>query len=207
MRTRLCRAVLLLAALVPLASATAQNPRPAGWKVRYDRPGADSTKLSFESMSPGWHITSGPAAIFYEPGKVGNGDFTAETVIHLFKPESPHAEAFGLFVGGKDLEQAGQTYTYFVIRNDGKYLIKQRTGTTTKDIVPWTESAAIKLYTGEGTSVANTLTVKAGAKDVKFLINGTEVSVKPRADVAPDGTVGLRVNHNLNLHVAKLTVE
>lgn len=207
MRTRVCRTVLLLAALVPLASATAQSARPAGWKVRYDRPDADTTKLSFETMSPGWHITSGPAAIFYDPSKAGKGNFTAETLIHLFKPASPHDEAFGLLVGGKDLEQPGQVYTYFVIRNDGKYLIKQRTGTTTKDIVPWTESAAIKRYTGTETSVPNTLTVKAGPSDVQFLINGTEVATKPRADVAPEGTVGLRVNHNLNLHIAKLIVE
>ncbi|MBP1778939.1 MAG: hypothetical protein H6Q86_4950, partial [candidate division NC10 bacterium] len=29
---------------------------------------------------------------------------------------------------------------------------------------------------------------------------------RPRADVAVDGVVGLRVNHNLNLHVSKLEV-
>ncbi len=206
MRTRLSSAVLFLAVLLPLASAGAQSKRPAGWKVRYDRTGVDTTKLAFETMSPGWHITTGPAAIFYDPATTGKGNFTAETVIHLFKPESPHAEAFGLFVGGHDLDQAGQGYTYFVVRNDGKYLIKQRTGTGTKDIVPWTDTPALKLYK-EGESVANTLTIKAGAQEVQFLINGTQVAAKPRAAVAPDGVVGLRVNHNLNLHISKLTVQ
>lgn len=207
MRIPLFRTVLFLATLVPLAAAGAQTQKPAGWKVRYDRPNADSTKLSFETMSPGFHITSGPAAIFYDPAKAGKGNFTAETVIHLFKPTSPHAEAFGVFVGGKDLDQAGQAYTYFVIRNDGKYLIKQRAGATTKDIVPWTESAAIKRYTEGASSVANTLTVKAGENEVAFLINGTQVAARPRTEVAPEGTVGLRVNHNLNVHVEKLTVQ
>jgi hypothetical protein len=41
---------------------------------------------------------------------------------------------------------------------------------------------------------------------VDFMINGTKVASRPRADLAVDGVVGLRVNHNLNLHVSKLEV-
>jgi len=50
------------------------------------------------------------------------------------------------------------------------------------------------------------VTVVASPATVDFLINGTKVASKPRADVTADGIVGLRVNHNLNLHVAKLEV-
>lgn len=200
------RLVLLLAFTV-VSSLSAQSPkRPDGWRVRLDDPGPDSTKLEFVSMAPGWHVTTGPAVILWNPSTTARGNYKAETNIFLFKPASGHAEAFGLFVGGANLDAANESYTYFLVRNDGQYLVKQRAGKDTKDIIPWTKSPAIKLYDGKEESVANLLTVVAGAGTVDFLINGTKVASRPRADLAADGIVGLRVNHNLNLHVSKLEV-
>jgi len=37
-------------------------------------------------------------------------------------------------------------------------------------------------------------------------VNGQEVATLPRADLAVDGVVGIRVNHALNLHVSRLEV-
>ena len=157
-------------------------------------------------MAPGWHVTTGPAVILWNPATTAKGAYKAETNIHLFKPASEHAEAFGLFVGGANLDAENESYTYFMIRNDGQYLVKQRAGKETKDVIPWTKSPAIKLFDDTSESVANVLTVVATPATVDFLINGTKVASKPRADVTADGIVGLRVNHNLNLHVAKLEV-
>ncbi len=188
----------------PLAAQAAK--RPADFKVRYDEPGPDSTTLVFVTMAPGWHVTTGPSVILWNPATTAKGNFKAETTINLFKPGGGHAEGFGIFVGGTNLEAASEGYTYFLVRNDGKYLIKQRVGADTKDVVPWTASPAIKLFDGSATSVGNTLTVVAGATNVDFLINGTKVASQPRAAIAIDGVVGLRVNHMLNVHVASLAV-
>jgi len=196
----------LLLAILASASLSAQDKRPDGWKVRLDDPGPDSTKLVFAAMAPGWHVTTGPAVILWNPATTGKGAYKAETNIHLFKPAGSHAEAYGLFVGGANLDAANESYTYFLIRNDGQYLVKQRTGKDTKDVIPWTKSPAIKLFDGSSESAANVLTVVASPATVDFLINGTKVASKPRADVTADGIVGLRVNHNLNLHVSKLEV-
>jgi hypothetical protein len=128
-------------------------------------------------------------------------------MIHLFKPESSHPEAYGIFVGGKDLEGAGQSYVYFLLRTDGKYLVKQRTGATTKEVVPPTASPAVKPYEAGKSSVPNTLAVAAGAQTVDFLINGTKVASRPRAELPVDGIVGLRANHQINIHVQTLVVK
>ena len=111
-----------------------------------------------------------------------------------------------MFIGGTNLEADNEGYTYFLIRNDGQYLVKQRVGKETKDVIPWTASPAIKLFDGKSESAANTLTVVASAASVDFLINGTRVGTQPRTALATDGIVGLRVNHNLNLHVSRLDV-
>jgi len=200
-----------LSLALALAAATTihaqENQRPGTWKVRYDRPTADTAKLEFVTMTPGWHVTTrSNAAIMYDPATSATGSFTAEALIHQFKPESGHPEAYGIFVGGKDLEGAGQGYVYFLLRTDGKYLVKQRTGSATKELVAPSASPAVKLLEPGKESVANTLAIAAGPQVVDFLINGTKVASKPRADVPVDGIVGLRANHQINIHVQTLKV-
>ena len=86
-----------------------------------------------------------------------------------------HPEAYGLIIGGADLEGAAQKYTYFLIRQDGKYLIKRRAGDQTPTIADWTDSAAIKKADTSG-KMSNTLAIDVGKDKVRFLVNGTEVS-------------------------------
>jgi hypothetical protein len=203
---RSIRLTLLLAVLASASLSAQSDKRPDGWRVRLDNPGPDSTKVVFSTMAPGWHITTGPAVILWNPTTTAKGAYKAETNIHLFKPASEHAEAFGLFVGGANLDAENESYTYFMIRNDRQYLVKQRAGKETKDVIPWTKSPAINLFDGKSESAANLLTIVATPATVDFLINGTKVASKPRAEVPADGIVGLRVNHNLNLHVSKLEV-
>jgi hypothetical protein len=203
---RSARLALFLLTVLALPLSAQATKRPDGWKVRLDEPGPDSTKLSFASMSPGWHITTGPAAILYNPATTARGSFKVESTFDLFKPASGHAEAFGLFIGGSSLDADNESYIYFMIRNDGQYLVKQRLGKETKDVIPWTANPAIKLFDGKAASAPNTLAVIATPASVDFLINGTKVGSRPRTGLPVDGIVGLRVNHRLNVHVAKLEV-
>ena len=226
---RLAAGLLLLLAVPALAQGTgAERPdplvpqganmdTPPTWTVRMDPPrgahpmhraptvGADSTAdLFFVNMTPGWHITTGPAAILYHPASTAAGAFRAEAKIYLFDPDGRN-EAFGLLVGGRDLDADAQSYDYFLIRTSGEFLVKRRTGGETTTLVPWTAHGAIVGHAGEG-PVANTLAVEAGDTEVAFVVNGATVATLPRADVNADGIVGLRVNHALNLHVETFAV-
>jgi hypothetical protein len=177
--------------------------RPADWKVRFDQPAPD-TAIYFVSMPPGWHITTGPAAILYDPDQRAEGDYRVEAAVDLFPGE--RREGFGVFVGGDHLEGADQSYLYFLIRKDGNFLIKRRKGSDTEVLVPWTlHDAIVKHEGGEGTA-KNTLAIECDSDQVRFFVNGSEVKSLPRADLAVDGVVGLRVNHRLNIHVSSLEV-
>ena len=70
-------------------------------------------------------------------------------------------EGYGPFVGGKDLEQEGQQYIYFLLRQDGKYLIKQRVGVNTKGLMDWTANRAIKMF-GAARVAASGVVTSAG---------------------------------------------
>ncbi|MFQ5535970.1 MAG: hypothetical protein ACE5GJ_00840 [Gemmatimonadota bacterium] len=190
------------------ALAAQEMSRPAGWKVRFDRANATEADLeTFVDMPPGWHITTGPAAIFWEPDRVASGDFKAEAEIFLFDPMG-RREAFGIFVGGRDLEGPNQRYTYFLIRDGGEFLIKTRSGSETSTLMPWTPNEAILSFADRGseTTVRNVLSVEAKGDSVRFAVNGKTVAKLPRQEVDSDGVVGLRVNHRLNLHISRLDV-
>jgi hypothetical protein len=196
-----------------------QNPEgengkpPPTWKIRLDRPNPDAVigaeegaDIFFVNMTPGWHITTDPAAIFYHPASTAAGAYRAETTIHLFDPKGRN-EAFGLFLGGRNLDGADVSYDYFLIRNNGQFLIKRRTGGETSVIQAWTPSEAVMTFGADsGSSIANTLAVDVG-EEVVFSINDTEVVRLPRAAVQTDGVVGLRINHALNVHVSDLSVK
>ena len=50
----------------------------------------------------------------------------------------------------------------------------------------------------------NTLSVEVGSSQVRFLVNGTEVTSQPRSAVDTDGITGLRITHLLDVHIGDL---
>ena len=119
---------LLALAAAPLAAQGADDPTkkvaggalPAGWMGRTDRPTEKLTDAKFVAMGSGYHVTSGPAAIYWNPKTVTSGRFVASTTITQTKAAT-HPEAFGIFFMGKDLDAPTQNYAYFQVRQDGKY--------------------------------------------------------------------------------------
>jgi hypothetical protein len=199
----LAAASLLLAS--PLSGQEQELTRPHNWKVRFDRAGTSDTSIYYVDMPPGWHITTGPAAILYDPARTAMGEFEIESEIFLF-PTQRLREAFGVFFGGQDLEARNQAYVYFLIRGDGQYLVKRRMGNDTETLVPWSHSEAVLPHDGGEGNVKNVLRVRAGSETVDFYVNGEKVTSVPRSEIDCDGVVGLRVNHGLNLHASSLAV-
>jgi hypothetical protein len=206
---------LLALAAAPLAAQGADAPPqkvaggalPAGWMGRTDRATDKLTDAKFVAMGPGYHVTSGPAAIYWNPKTVVSGPFVASTTITQTKAPT-HPEAFGIFFMGKDLDAPGQNYAYFLVRGDGKYLVNHRAGAEIHKIIPWTDSPAVNKQDASG-KATNKLTVDASKADsVRLLINDKQVAALPMNHLGKtDGLVGLRVNHNLDVHVGGLTVE
>ena len=99
MKTRLAMALAILA-----AASSLRAQAPPGWKVRADDPKADMTKLAFTEMKPGFHVTTGPAVMLWNPENTATGNFTIESEIFFFREGSRDTEAYGILLGGKDLE-------------------------------------------------------------------------------------------------------
>ncbi|HET6230311.1 MAG TPA: hypothetical protein VFE05_09605 [Longimicrobiaceae bacterium] len=213
MRKLLLAATLLAAA--PLAAQTpAQHqgdpdvaarsaaPLPAGWHLRLDRADAKQADLTFTRMGSGYHFTGGPAAIFWRPTDRVSAPYTVRAT--LTQTRAPrHPEAYGVFAAGQNLDAPNQTYLYLVVRGDGKFLVKHRAGTEVHTVIDWTDSDAVHKADANGRAT-NTVEIRTAADSVRFVVNGTRVAAVG-AGFGP-GVAGLRLNHNLDIHVDSFRV-
>jgi hypothetical protein len=200
-------AILALAAIAPLA---AQSPK--GWKMRVDRSTEASDPdapgdIKFVTMGSGFHATNPKAAVYWNPANTASGSYTLKGAFTLMKP-SGHNNYYGLVFGGSGLEGAQQNYLYFVIAQNGTWLIKRREGDSTSNVAPKTPNEAVKKPDESGKST-NTLEVRVGADKVEFAVNGTVVHSEPKsgAMAKTDGIYGIRINHQLEVQVDGLSAK
>jgi hypothetical protein len=179
---------------------------PAGWTVRADDKG-NPKNVKVVTMGKGLHLTLGPAIILYRAEDDGAGPFhTLASFTQTKKTE--HAEGYGLFFGGQALTGAGQNYTYFLVRQDGSYLIKSRDGEKTTEITKgWVKHSSVHQPDAQG-AATNLLEVDAKREPAKvsFKVNGQTVQTVDASSLDVKGIVGIRANHHLDLHVEGFAV-
>jgi hypothetical protein len=195
-------ASLFVLGALPGSPLSAQMPD--GWQLRLDRPNMDAAEVSFMTMGDGFHVTTGPATILWNADNSVSGPFRAEVEMTQMVPAA-HPEAYGLFVGGENLDGAAQSYVYFLVRQDGSYMITHRVGTETHSIQGWTPNPAVRAM-DDGQRLTNRLAIEADGDEVTFHVNGTQVEAYSNRQMATDGIVGLRVNHGLELLIADFQV-
>jgi hypothetical protein len=194
----------VLAALLALAPAFAQSPK--GWKLRGDH-SADASDpdaagaIKFVVSGSGFHATNPMAAIYWNPANTATGNYTLKGNFKLIKSNG-YDEYYGLTFGGSGLDGPMQSYLYFMVTDDGTYLIKRRDGSSTQGVSPKTPNAAVKKPDASGTAT-NALEVRVMADKIAFVINGTVVTTLPKTGPAAktDGVYGIRINHQLDVQI------
>ncbi|MEJ2615702.1 MAG: hypothetical protein P8Z35_12145 [Ignavibacteriaceae bacterium] len=179
---------------------------PKYWEVRLDKTDENKDDIKVTRDSNYNHFVTGPAAIYYNTKNAEYGLYKIEAEFIQVKP-SKHPEGYGLFFAGKNLQKDNQNYIYFLIRQDGKYLIKERNGKDTKEIVNWISDDNINSQNKNGQTI-NKLTITVNQRVVIFGANGRAVKFfKKSLFDKTVGIVGLRINHNLNVKVSGLKIE
>jgi hypothetical protein len=219
--------LLLTAFVAALATVSLVAQAPAGWQVRADRStnatdpdGAGDIK--FTTIPGGFRATNPTAAIYWNPANLAKGSYTLRGTFKLLQP-SGHTNFYGLFVGGRALEGMEQNYLYFVVAQDGSFLIRKRAGDRMPDPnapargrggrgpqaitenVARSTHAAVRQPGTDGTS-SNTLEIQVTGDTLNFAVNGTVVHTMPKGDVVTDGIYGIRVNHLLNVEITDFGV-
>jgi hypothetical protein len=206
MKRNISLVLTLFLAIVPLFAQA-----PKRWMVRVDRSAeaqdpdaAGAVKLV--ASGPGFHVTTPQAAVFWNPANTAAGNYTLKGTFTLIQPTG-HAEYYGLVFGGSGLQGAEQSYLYFVVSEDGTWLVKHRSGASTDTVVDKTPNAAVKQPDASGKST-NALEVRVMANKIDFVVNGTVVGSTPKIGVAAktDVIYGIRSNHHLEEQVDGLAL-
>src|SRR3954470_19990221 len=198
-KRQLFAAAVTLLAIAPLAAQA-----PKGWMVRADRSTSASDPdgagaIKFMAMGSGFHAVNPAAAVYWNPANTETGNYTVKGTFTLVKP-SGHTNYYGLVFGGSDLEGPKQAYTYFLVAQDGTWLVKHRNGDSATDVLPKAPNEAVKKPGADGKST-NALEVRVGADKIDYVVNGTVVGSSPKSAAKTDGIYGIRVNHLLEVQI------
>jgi hypothetical protein len=199
-----CIFVIVLATLTVLPL---RAQAPIGWKVRADNSTSASDPdapgdIKFATSGAGFHATNPRAAVFWNPRNTAAGQYSVKGTFTLLEP-SNHTNYYGLVFGGRDLDGPRQQYLYFLVAQDGTWLVKRRDGdATTNTVLPKTASSAVRKPDASGRSV-NVLEVRVLDGAIEFVANGTVLDrwSRPASIVRTDGTYGIRVNHFLDVEI------
>src|SRR5687767_12036966 len=131
---------ILLFVLVTALAAPLAAQAPAGLKVRVDQSTNaadpdDTPELKVSAMGKGFHVVGGPAGTFWDPKNTVSGNYTVRATFNLMQP-SNHTNYYGLVFGGTDLEGPNQSYTYFIVAQNGQFQIRTRTGAQAASVHP-----------------------------------------------------------------------
>jgi hypothetical protein len=213
--TRLITTLLLVAST---AGAQAAPDRQSGsrgvlaqnWNGHIDasaeKAGMKITDVRFEAVGEVLQVTSGPAAYYWNPGHVARGSYTVKAT---FSQRAPTAkpEAYGIFIGGAHLGSKAKNYLYCVVFGAGMYSVKHQFGEENHTLVNLKPSSAVQKTDNLGRAT-NALAWRVTPDHVSCLVNDSEVERFDRAAVlgpgkleSTDGVYGLRVNHNLTVHI------
>ncbi|KPJ84535.1 MAG: hypothetical protein AMS19_00315 [Gemmatimonas sp. SG8_23] len=205
-----------------LLSATACGPAPDGtsgdvargpevrpsYVVRMDSESSDPAEFHLVEDDDGIRVQTGPAGIAYRPDDVvASGDMHIQATFRQYGATPGYREAFGIFVGGIDLDGPDLEYTYLLVRTTGDYLVKRRIGAITETLADWAPHPAVQRVTAEGDQPVNTLGIDVFGGQVHFVVNGDVVHVEPAGRARPHGVAGVRVNHRLDVRVDRWLVQ
>jgi len=202
--------LIALLLLATLAAVPMLAQAPQGWKVRTDH-SADASdpdavgNIKFTATGSSFHFVNPQAAVYWNPANTVSGNYTLKGTFKLIK-STGYNEYYGLIFAGSGIEGPMQNYLYFMVTDDGTYLIKRRTPDGTRD-VSRAPNAAVKQPDASGMST-NALEVRVKADQIEFVINGTVVTTMPKtgATAKTDGIYGIRINHHLEVQVDGFSV-
>jgi len=205
------RTLLPMVGLVLLnATASAQLATPDGWRWRLDRParlvtGQDvpDSAWRFVGMPPGWHVTTGPGVVLFDPSERAAGRYSLSADFILFP--DPSESGFGLVLGGTDLSMPAAPLVSVQLRRDGAVRVSSTSASGVRVLAPWRVHHAVKVHPGSGT-VTNTLRVAIAPDSLRVFVNDSAVVAVGAAGLQTDGQFGIQIGERLNFHITTLDV-
>jgi hypothetical protein len=211
--------VVAIAMAIPAVHAQDADKKVAGggitvkgWQGKVDVGNKQGLTINDSKFSPegsGFHITTGPAGIYWNPSNTAKGDFTVKATFKEPKQTINHPHPYGVFIAGKNLDSDKPSYLYCVAYRDGTYLVRQFADGAVSTLVRKAPHEGIDKATGPEDDVTQEVgwTVKGG--NAQCTVNGQVVYTLDKAAAkldSTDGLTGIRLSHNSDVSVSSFTV-
>lgn len=192
-----------------------------GWQGKVDPSEAAAgqviTNSRFAPEGAGFRVTTGPAAVYWNPANRATGSYVVRATFH--EPEymklNNHPHPYGIVIGGSGMGTAEQRYLYCAAYGNGTFIVRgfgpepfQMNGRRGEP------NDAVNKAEGEGKPVTQEIAVAVDANTVSCSINGRVVASYPRSEVvgpgkllSTDGVFGVRFAHNTDAIVSGLRME
>ncbi|MFT4516231.1 MAG: hypothetical protein ACI89X_004032 [Planctomycetota bacterium] len=197
---------LFAACLLATVNSCTPEPLDAMWAIRMDST-EDVNKPDRFTLLPGGGIeaTAGGNATLWRPDVSLTPPYRMSMRVKATNLEL-HPHGAGIVFGGSDVDNDKQTYSYFLVRGDGQFLIKTRDGGDTSDICLWGEQAAVAKEVKESGIAINVLAVDVGKEVTRFSVNGTQVHEAKTEALHSAGQYGARLVHDLDVRFDQIEV-
>ncbi len=202
-------------ALVLLAAAGFAQDAP-GWKTKVDAGGDGTGDVKFAKEGDNFHITTGPAATFWNTEHKLSGDYTVSATFTepKYMNLNDHPHPYGIMIAGSDMGTDQQSYLYCAAYGNGTFIVRgfgpapfQMGGRRPQ------ANDAVHKAAGPGQPVTQDIAMSVSDNHVECKINGVAVASYNKSDVvtagklkSTDGFYGLRSAHNTEVNVSNLKV-
>lgn len=170
----------------------------------------------FAAEGKGFHVTTGPASTYWNPGNAAKGNYTVKATFTEPKYQNlnDHPHPYGIVIAGNDLGTDKQSLLYCAAYGNGNFIVRGF-GPAPFRLNGGRGAAndAVHKAAGKGEPVTQEIAVSVKDGAVSCIINGAVVATYPAAEVVGegklkslDGTYGLRFGHNTEVMVTGLTM-
>lgn len=215
--------VFLIPALIPAQGQDASQSvsgggiSAPGWTGKIDSRAEQAgqtikdTKLTKEGDV--LHVTTGPAATFWNPANKGSGNYTVSATFteSNYMGLNTHPHPYGIMIAGNDLGTDHESELYCAAYGNGSFIVRGFGPEPFQMNGRGEENAAVHKAAGQGQPVTQKIAVSVKGDHVECAINGTVVATYNKSDLvasgklkSTDGVYGVRFAHNTDATVSGL---
>jgi hypothetical protein len=171
----------------------------------------NDTKLTQEGNT--LHVTTGPAASYWNPANKASGNYTVSATFNepKYMNLNSHPHPYGIFIAGHELGTDQQTELYCEAYGDGRFIVRGFAPEAFQMNGRGEANDAVHKAAGTGEPVEQKIALSVKDGKVECAINGTVVASYDKALVVADGKLkstdgiyGIRFAHNTEGTVADL---
>jgi hypothetical protein len=221
MRNRLTPVVAAAIACAAGALLTAQRGDPdrvipgggihvQGWMGKIDASSVAQGRVlndaRFAQEGSNLHVTTGPAATYWNPANTASGNYTVKAAFlePRFMELNNHPHSYGLFIGGHNMGTDKMSLVYCVAYGDGKLLVRGFGPEVFTLLRPPEAIPAVHKASAVGQPVTQEIAWRVQGNRAECSINGMVVAGYDKSELvgagklqSTDGVYGIRFTHNV----------